>query len=156
MESLENNKTLAIFLGWEILSKPIDPNYPKQEWWISKNTKQNIWDFSGSVMLDDENVETKRAELFDRMWQSLCDFSYGRGGRYTTNWSKIQVVVDEIEKLGYNVVIERDFVSIKMTSDSPKYYENSIAFTLRYITKLQGLYLLCVEFVNFYNKNLKE
>jgi hypothetical protein len=155
METLESNKLLAIFLGWEISAKPIDPKYPTQEWWISKNPKLETWDCSRCVHLNDEDVDTKRATMIDEMWASLCNTSYGKCGKYTTDWNRIQSVVTEIENLGYNVIIESDFVSIKITSESPKHYEYTVGFRKRNITKLQGLYTLCVEFVRYYNRHLK-
>ena len=67
---------------------------------------------------------------------------------YHHDWRWIDEIVTKIEKLGYNVVIERDFVSIKITSDSPKFYEDSIAFKNRGLSKVNGLALLCYNFVN--------
>ena len=67
---------------------------------------------------------------------------------YHHDWRWIDEIVTKIENLGYNVVIEREFVSIKITSDSPRYYEHSIGFKARGLTKLNGLALLCYDFVN--------
>jgi hypothetical protein len=67
---------------------------------------------------------------------------------YHHDWRWIDEIVTKIENLGYNVVIEREFVSIKITSDSPKYFEHSIGFKARGLTKLNGLALLCYDFVN--------
>ena len=66
---------------------------------------------------------------------------------YDHDWRWIDEIVTKIENLGYNVVIEREYVSIKITSDSPKFYEDTIAFKLRGITKINGLALLCYGFV---------
>jgi hypothetical protein len=66
---------------------------------------------------------------------------------YDHDWRWIDEIVTKIENLGYNVIIERDWVSIKITSDSPKFYEDTIAFKLRGLNKLNGLTLLCYNFV---------
>ena len=71
------------------------------------------------------------------------------------DFNSLMNVVVKIEELGYNVVIENDFISIKITTESPKIYEYAVGFKKRMITKENALLIVCTEFVRFYNLHLK-
>jgi len=70
------------------------------------------------------------------------------GLEFSTRWDSLMLVVDKIERLGYNTKIE-SFEDTRVTIQNGKY------LTLVQVdaeTKIKAVYLACVEFVKFYTK----
>ena len=146
METIENNILIAKYLGWNIESEISVSN--NIETLISKN--KGLWDSTVYVSLDNENYTIVKEQKINELFGHLCNPKYGKVSGFTKNIAKIFEVIEQIEKDGFNFIIERDFVTIKITSESKFFYEKSICYKKRNQTKEEASYELIIDFIKKY------
>lgn len=117
MNTTENNRLLAEFIGWELKHNP--------------NISQKTW----------SNKE-----------EGYCRDKDSTFIEYSNNWNWLMKVVEKIESLGFTFTIRLKWVKISKTHNSDE------VILIRWEedeTKIEAVYNACLEFIEWYNENVK-
>ena len=88
---------------------------------------------------------------------SWFDTNYKSLGNYDSSWDWLMPVIDKIETLNYAVTITQNICTIKacIMGDRTTISHQTGNYTTP-DTKLYNTYIAAIEFINWYNKQIKE
>ena len=153
----ENNKIIAEFMGASIFEK--DGYFNVINW---SNPKDNL---NKIVQATPITMWGTKEETYLNVLNGLTNESYGRWGRFKSDWNWLMKVVEKIESIKdsyhgrFGVYIGSNSCTIQATNFRPDkpipnplhYYDNLVLNT-----KIESTYNAVVRFINFYNKQKEE
>lgn len=158
--TLEDRITIAKFMGWYIEIEKIDPIYPDQEWYSTKRLNTEEWDASRCVFINsgnNEKEEAEKIEVVNELWEKLCHPSYGRAGKYYTDWNELMQVVEKCT-IGKNIEgLPHCQIDISFNWCRIAYKDNVYNYDSRdhfkKLTTIEAVYNVVLEFIKWYNSN---
>ena len=125
MNTTENNKLIAKFMGWRCESSI---------YWVPQFTRDYL--SSGAGICDTHNF-------------------YGHQLLFHKDWNWIMAVVEVIEEMDVVASFEINQPSIWIWASSESSTFEDIEIDIFTKSKSQAVYKACIEFIKWYNSNLK-